>query len=103
MTPDFRRLERNLIKAIEGAKQDGVRAIGEKAKDLCPKDTGKTADNIKVDPEKGTVGGDYYTIFWLELGTENMPAHPFLRPAFDHGVRPMMRGVKDAINDVLGG
>lgn len=33
---------------------------------------------------KGNPGGDTYYWRFLEFGTENMPAHPFMRPAQDN-------------------
>lgn len=101
MTSDFAALERKLKRAIDAAHRKGIAAIGNRAVELCPKDTGETASKIVVDPDKGTVSQDWYVGIFLELGTEKMPPHPYLRPAFDENAPKIIKSIKEAINDNL--
>jgi HK97 gp10 family phage protein len=39
--------------------------------------------------------------WFVEFGTVNMPAQPFIRPAFDNAARPMIDSVRSAMTDLV--
>jgi len=45
----------------------------------------------------------FFKGFWIEFGTRNMPARPFMKPAFDfnrdQGVRDVQRAIKKALEE----
>ena len=87
---------------LSAAVRAGGRVIAEDAARRAPNDTGKLKDNIGAFPipktrlpagidygveirgnERGKAGDPKNVYYWrfVELGTSNMPAQPFLRPA----------------------
>lgn len=78
-------------KGIEKLKEteidDGMEKLAEdikdQAKQLSPKDTGTLANSIKKEKkgDKWTVIADTDYAFYVEMGTRDQPAQPFLRPA----------------------
>lgn len=62
-------------------------------------DTGRLASSIKVEQKDiaGTVGSQLSYSFWLEFGTLNMQARPFLRPALDSNERFILKSFESAM------
>jgi HK97 gp10 family phage protein len=82
---EIRRLVRN--PKVQDRLESDAGNIADLAADLAPKDTGAGAASIR---EEGPQDDGSYRVSWddehyymryQELGTEKMPAHPFLRPA----------------------
>ena len=56
------------------------------AKTLCPVDTGKLRDSITIlseSAEKCVYGSNVEYSLYVEIGTKNMAAQPYLRPSLD--------------------
>lgn len=103
LTRIFRGLERKHgAQVLRPALRKGAVPIRDQARvNAAPGFTGRNAANIKIRsssrrnklqvwvvtgrrPELGIAGDDpYYYPTAVEMGTEKMPAHPFLRPALD--------------------
>lgn len=66
----------------DAIKHRALEAIAERARELVRVDTGETQASIttSVDGEPDAVGAGGAALF-LEYGTVNMPAYPFLGPA----------------------
>lgn len=63
-------------------KHRALEAIAERARELVRVDTGETRDSITTDvPGEQDVVGVAGAGLFLEYGTVNMPAYPFLGPA----------------------
>lgn len=77
--------------AAEDLAQDVGDRVASRARHLAPKRTGEGAASIHaetdVDDESAYADvswdKDHYYMYFQEVGTEKMPAHPFLRPALD--------------------
>lgn len=57
--------------------------------------------------KRGTTQDPFYWKF-VELGTANMPSHPYVRPAWDGGLEEIVRAASDALGEgidraILGG
>lgn len=82
-------------------------AVADRAKQLAPKRTGAMADSIKAtspiqhsgNVEAEVVCGEHYG-WWVEFGTVNMAAQPFMRPASDEVARELPRSAKRIGNDL---
>lgn len=80
--------------AILGGFDLGVKAVADRAaeiaRDHAPVDTGATRDSIHVEPD-GQGGYEVVTAsghgIFPEIGTVNMAAEPYLRPALDQAMR----------------
>ena len=85
-------------KVLRNAMREAARPILEEAKRLVPVDTGELRDSlviraakrvrkgsvgVVVQTERGFFKGDTYYGAFVEFGTKNMAARPYLRPAFD--------------------
>jgi len=67
------------------------------AKRKCPVDTGRLRASINTKQQKGNtiqVGTNVEYAPYVEYGTEDMKAQPFLRPAFDEILNKYKGGVK---------
>lgn len=69
--------------AIRRAMQNLVDDIAADAQDKAPVETGELKASIsgEVDGTSGRVSATADHAAYVELGTENMPAQPYLRPA----------------------
>lgn len=67
------------------AEQQLGDAIAEDARQLAPKDSGDGARSIHAERVDGQMrvswDQEHWYMGWRETGTEEAPAHPFLRPA----------------------
>jgi HK97 gp10 family phage protein len=86
----------------------GAEVVQQAASERAPRDTGKLAENIVISDikEDGTVdiGPDrdrFYGLF-LEFGTSNMAARPFLQPAFEENKEQVQQKMADVIRRELG-
>jgi len=78
-------LARIAAKASSGLHAYGGEAV-DKAKDLCPVDTGRLRDSIRVvseDEVEILIGTDVPYAIPVEMGTAHQAAQPFLRPSID--------------------
>jgi HK97 gp10 family phage protein len=95
---------------VRQAAEAGANVIAEEAQRLAPVDEGDLRDSIKAKPrriQQGRAqfeigpGGDAWYGKLVELGTEKMPAKPYLRPAFDAKQEEAQQAVADAIRAAL--
>lgn len=97
-------------KILRNAAEKGSEVIAEEAKRLAPRDTGALAEGIGYKDHRlqqgraqvniGIGKGEWYGML-VELGTEKMPAKPFLRPAFDAKADEATKVVQDALVEAL--
>lgn len=91
-------LPREARKAVKQGARKGAKVVAESAKIKAPRESGELRRSIKVRALKrtrtGKLGavvltgdgffkGDQFYAGFIEYGTVNMPAQPFLRPAAD--------------------
>ncbi len=120
-------------KVLRDATRTGAEVLKEEVKKRAPERTGKLKKNVVVVTQKGRRRGEISSgvhirgrnmrtnnsdnsmkasdprnaFYWrfVELGTSNMPAHPFVRPAFDtrqeEATRVAMARMNQAIDEVL--
>ena len=118
LTPAIKPI-RDAMKALapedEGAlkKSIGVRTLRESTKARLSINTSTVAVIVgplkKVDEERGGVTkkrNQGYKGIWLEFGTKNATAHPFMGPAIDQGEGDMQtrffQGLQKALNKING-
>lgn len=90
----FKQLPKKLgEKAVLNAVRAGARTVRDEARRLVPVKTGQLRKDIKVITEKksrrtaeklvsvGVKGPSAFRAHFIEFGTRNFPARPFLRPA----------------------
>jgi HK97 gp10 family phage protein len=73
--------------------------IAEKARGLVPVDTGRLRDSIQE--KDGNVRSDVPYAYFVEFGTVNMEAQPFLRPAVDIYYREIVEAAAQAMNQQI--
>lgn len=120
-------------KVLRDATRAGAEVLKAEVKNRAPERTGKLKKNVVVVTQKGRRRGEISSgvhirgrnmrtnnsdismkasdprnaFYWrfVELGTSNMPAHPFVRPAFDtrqeEATRVAMARMNQAIDEVL--
>ncbi len=99
-------------KVIRSAVRKGAIIVRDKARGYAPKKTGTLKKSIKIrnnksargitsfkigptnDKKKGT---DVFYGRFQEFGTSKMPAHPFMRPAYDESEKEVLDKVIDEI------
>lgn len=95
---------------LKQAAEAGAEVIADEAKRLAPRDTGALADGITAKVHRAQHGRAQVNIGigkreWygqlIELGTEKMPARPFLRPALDSKAEEAIEAVGDALRNAL--
>ena len=99
---------------LKSAAIAGAEVIAGEAKRLAPRDSGDLAEGIHAEPGRIQQGRAVMNIGigkkqWygelVELGTENMAAQPYLRPAFDtkaeEAIAAVNKVLRDALKDVL--
>ena len=96
-------LERAGEGKLRAAAADGIGeelyVLCEEAKALCPADTGALRDAIAVRllPDGGEVFAGAPHAVYVEMGTAQSPAQPFLYPALRAGESGVLRGVHEAV------
>jgi len=110
-------------KVLRDATRAGAQVLKEEVENLAPVKTGKMKKNVVVvtsgvhirgvNPDTGnsdnTMKADNprNAFYWrfVELGTSSMPAHPFVRPAFDtrqeEATQVALARMNQAIDEVL--
>jgi len=108
------------IGQIDALALDGARQMLERVKEQCPVDTGHLRDSLYItetDKTKrhapGRVGAlsvknpycfittNVHYAFFVEYGTKNMAAQPFMRPVFDEFGAQIGDAICAAAGDVL--
>lgn len=100
----------NIAKDLAKAVKAGGKIVRDEAKAKAPVDTGALRDNMtmtvrekdrsQVEVDVGPGKKQYYGIF-LEHGTSNMAAKPFLRPAFDENRDKAQKAIADEIEKAI--
>ena len=69
------------------------------AKRLCPVDTGRLRNSIThtTDDEAAYIGTNVEYAVYVEMGTVNTPAQPYLKPAVTDHVNEYQRVVQNAL------
>lgn len=111
LTCDTKLLEKQLMelindinKSTESIVEDGCNLIENKAKDLCPVDTGDLRDSIDTKYEFGGYVYDGYVYspldyaLYIELGTRFKAPQPYLYPAFQQNKDFFIEHLKNVIN-----
>jgi HK97 gp10 family phage protein len=77
----------------------GAEVIMQKARDLCPVDTGFLRDSAFIDDQSAEVliGFSAEYASYVEFGTYKMEAQPFLRPAIDEMELEALSAIVDKI------
>jgi len=106
------RVELAVEKAVEEAAARGARIVAADARRNAPKRTGKLASQIAISESKFEGGGyiveaqgagnyDRFYASFVELGTKNTAAQPFLRPAAHKNRRRIQRLYQREIEEQL--
>ncbi len=116
-------------KVLRDATRAGAEVLKEEVIDRAPERTGKLKKNVIVVTQKGRNKGEITSgvhirgvnlrtgnsdntmkatdprnaFYWrfVELGTANMPAHPFVRPAYDTREEEVAKVVFDRMNSAI--
>ena len=104
--PGALRVFRAKVKRFEAAARKSARAAVSLAKQLVPRRSGDLARSIEF--VEGRVNGRYYAairvgeFYWVfvEYGTVNQDAQPFVRPAVEEGRRTMRQLVEAVKGDI---
>lgn len=78
-----------VIASVNNAKpqalEQAAQLVSTTAKAIVPRRTGKLADSIAyvIEGEEAKVGSDARYARFVEMGTRNMSARPYLRPSID--------------------
>lgn len=116
-------------KVLRDATRAGAEVLKEEVIDRAPERTGKIKKNVIVVTQKGRNKGEITSgvhirgvnlrtgnsdntmkatdprnaFYWrfVELGTANMPAHPFVRPAYDTREEEVAKVVFDRMNSAI--
>lgn len=96
------RLQFGVLREMKEAVKASADEIEQEAKARVPVLSGDTHDSIKTVLRDGgtaaTIGSGYFLARFIEQGTTQQPAKPFLNPAFQL-VRPKyLQRVEDAVN-----
>jgi HK97 gp10 family phage protein len=95
---------------LKQSAEAGAKVIADEAKRLAPRDSGDLAEGIEVKPGRIQQGRAVFNVQpgkaeWygklVELGTEKMPAQPFLRPALDAKAQEATEAVQEVLRDAL--
>lgn len=97
-------------KTLEQAAEAGAEIIEKAASQKAPRKTGKLATSITHEVKEPTRTGvevaigpntkAFYGLF-QEFGTSKMPAHPFLRPAFDENSSKVKSSIANKLKIAL--
>lgn len=99
-------IQSTAIKSIQAHQSAGVKYGNHVAsKEGFPpnSDTGQLVQSIDVQPEKDSVivGTNLKYGAWLEFGTNNMGARPWLAPAFASAIKPGMKAIIKGLDDEI--
>jgi HK97 gp10 family phage protein len=90
--------------AVEAGEKAGAEDVLTGAQARVPVDTGNLRDSLTTasDPEGGTLVGTEvdYAVF-VEYGTSDTPAQPFLRPALDAEQADVTSAIATALNAAI--
>lgn len=116
----FNSLSKNMAgKAMRKALRDGAKVVADEARNLCPVDTGRLRDSIRVRAgrrkkdyirmvvisgkgDRLFSGETYYGSF-VELGSvHNKPPEPFMRSAMHHSEKTSEAAIIATLRNELG-
>lgn len=97
---------RNIDAVVKDALEEYGGEILSEMQQLVPRDTGNLANHLTM--TNGSIGNTHYVDIGLDMsdresvlygiyqewGTASMPAHPYIRPAFDHHKRTIYKSIK---------
>lgn len=95
---------------LKQAAEKGAQIIADEAKVLAPKDEGDLSEGIKAEANRQQQGRSTFDVGfgkaeWYgrlhELGTDNIPAQPFLRPALETKAEEATEAIEDMLRDAL--
>lgn len=95
--------EERLAARAQDGMHDGLNALCEEARALCPRDTGElqASIHVRMTADCGEVAANAPHAVLLELGTAHSAAQPFLYPAMQLRKGEVMDGVQRAVSDYL--
>jgi len=104
------KLEQDVTKAAAGALKEGAEAVAEAARDRVRAQTdgsGELEDSIRVVPSVDglsvRVEATAPHASYVEYGTVDQPAQPFLTPAVEENRQAVIDGVRQAVRDAVRG
>ena len=91
-------LEKDL-KATRKAVYFAVLKAEQKAKRVCPVDTGRSKSSIthKVEGLSGEVGTNVHYAPYVEFGTRKMKAQPYLKPGGEEGLEYLKKKIEEIL------
>jgi HK97 gp10 family phage protein len=89
--------------AVDAGTEAGAEAILQTAEGLVPVATGRLRDSLAVAEVDGeaAVGTDVEYAVFVEYGTADAGAQPFLRPAADAGAATVERAIQVALEAAI--
>jgi len=113
ITANLDRLDKDMVEKVKQSLTDSAKTIADRARDNAPKKSGLLKSAIKYKPAKSPKF-PYVALavvdrkkaphaHLVEYGARGgaMPAHPYLRPAFDHLKREIEGKIKSVVESVV--
>jgi HK97 gp10 family phage protein len=92
---------------LKGVIEENAKIMEDDQKQNVPVDEGETKESIKTNvlnkgltAHIGPMGKKGFKKHWLEFGTVNMPAQPFIRPSFEKNKSQYLRDLKKEMGKV---
>ncbi len=108
---NLRAIERDIANQLESIIKKAAEIIVDEAKKRVPVDTGKlrnslTVKTLEVKKDQlvigvGPEGKDVYYWFFVEFGSANAEAQPYLRPAFENKKNAVKKEISREIKRLL--
>lgn len=89
--------KREIDNGMERVLEDVGKEVRDRAKELCPVDTGNLRDSIEYEAaeESVSVYSDVEYAAYVELGTYKMAAQPYLRPALEEAGHMAIKALEE--------
>jgi len=104
---NLQKVSDNFSNSLEAAVKSGALLVQNDAKKMSPYKTGNLSSSIHIETaEKSNdkvevrVGTDVIYARTQEYGRGNIPAHPFMRPAFDMNQENIQKEIIEALKDL---
>ena len=94
-------LEKAVIEDLERGVAKATQYVCDRAKDLCPVDTGNLRNSISCESD-GLEGCIYTNVdysVWVEYGTSKMKEQPFMHPAIEDNVEMITYIIEKELKD----